>query len=84
MTNDEIKKTIEDFNLEPLFTKPNDIAVYEGNLYVIRQPKRIGKISICGAFQIEITDVMRFNKPTKEQIKNLHDFFNIDVELYDE
>lgn len=50
----------------------------------IREPKVIATISICGALHFTITDIMSWNSPTPEQIKNLKDTFNIDVEVYDD
>lgn len=42
-------------------------------------PKVIAKITLCGAFIMEITDGMDWNPPTPEQIKNLKEMLNIDV-----
>lgn len=48
-------------------------------------PKDIAIISICGAFKIRIDEnCTSWKRPTQEQIKNLHDTFNIDIELLDE
>lgn len=44
-------------------------------------PKVIAKITICGAFAVEVTEDMNWNPPTSEQIKNLKEMLNIDVEL---
>lgn len=44
-------------------------------------PKVIAKITICGAFTIEVRENMEWEPPTPEQIKNLKKTFNIDVEL---
>ena len=52
--------------------------------FVIKEPKIIAKISICGSLTFNILDNMCFVKPTKDQIKNLHDLLCIDVELLDE
>lgn len=51
--------------------------------FVIKKPKLIANITICGALTFNITDNMSFVKPTKDQIKNLHDLLCIDVELFD-
>ena len=51
------------------------------NERVIRVPKCIAKIRLCGAIIFRIDDTMPFVKPTEEQIKNLHDMLCIDVEL---
>lgn len=82
---------INEKELKPLFddndknnTLRNSLSVDNSAMLVIRSAKVIGKIVVCGGLQIEITDIMSFSKPTPEQIKNLHDFFNIDVILYDE
>lgn len=50
----------------------------------IREPKVIATISICGALHFTITDMMSWDPPTPEQIKNLKDTFNIDVKVYDD
>lgn len=46
--------------------------------------KIIAKIKICGVFEISVTEDMKWEKPTKEQIKNLHDLCCIDVELLED
>lgn len=51
---------------------------------VIRQPKAVAEITICGAVHLRIDDTMEFIKPTPEQIKNLHDMLCIDVKLCEE
>lgn len=52
---------------------------------VIRYPKEIAIIKICGATEIHITeDTVGFIKPTPEQIKNLKEMLCIDVELLEE
>lgn len=61
-----------------------DTSMLAGNCYVIRPPKRVARISICGVVCLDIDDTMAFTKPTPEQIKNLKDTFCIDVELFDE
>ena len=51
----------------------------------IYNPKVIARIKLCGgAVTININETMAWNKPTDEQIKNLHDLFCIDVEILDE
>ena len=47
----------------------------------LRIPKVIAKITICGAFKMDVYDNMDWNPPTPEQIKNLKEMLNIDVEL---
>jgi hypothetical protein len=48
-----------------------------------RNPKVIAKIKLCGAVTINIDEDMAWKKPTDAQIKNLHDLFCIDVEIFD-
>ena len=50
----------------------------------VRIPKVIAKITLCGAFVMEINEGMNWNPPTSEQIKNLKEMLNIDVELIGE
>ena len=47
-------------------------------------PKKVARITVCGAINVDIDDRSDFIKPTPEQIKNLHDTFCIDVKLFDE
>ena len=50
----------------------------------IYNPKVIARIKLCGgAVTINIDETMAWEKPTDEQIKNLHDLFCIDVEILD-
>ena len=50
----------------------------------IYNPKVIARIKLCGgAVTININETMAWNKPTDEQIKNIHDLFCIDVEILD-
>lgn len=51
---------------------------------VIRLPKVIARISLCGAIVMSVTDDMDWNPPTPEQIKNLKETFNIDVRLMED
>lgn len=51
---------------------------------LIRPPKQVARIIICGCFHLDIFDNIEFIRPTKEQIKNLHDMLCIDVILFDE
>ena len=49
-----------------------------------RNPKVIARIKLCGgAVTINIDEIMAWKKPTDAQIKNLHDLFCIDVEIFD-
>lgn len=51
----------------------------------IKVPKVIGEIKVCGSLRISIfEDDENFIRPTKEQIKNLHDMLCIDVAMFDE
>lgn len=48
-------------------------------------PKTIARIKLCGgAMTLTVTDYMSWEKPTEEQIKNLHDMLCIDVEIFDD
>ena len=50
----------------------------------IYNPKVIARIKLCGgAVTININETMAWEKPTDDQIKNLHDLFCIDVEILD-
>ena len=62
----------------------NDYIIHEDTL-IIRQPKVIAKIKICGGgLTFTITDDMQFEMPTEEQCENLKKTFGIEVELVDE
>lgn len=61
-----------------------DASMLADGCRAIRIPKRVAKITICGAVCLNIDDTMSFTKPTTEQIKNLKETFCIDVELFDE
>jgi hypothetical protein len=51
----------------------------------IQIPKKIATVTLFGCIHVTIDDTMSsFVKPTPAQIKNLHDTFCIDVELFDE
>lgn len=51
----------------------------------IYNPKVIARIKLCGgAVTINVDETMAWEKPTDEQIKNLHDLFCIDVEILNE
>ena len=50
----------------------------------VSSPKTIARIKLCcGAMTFTVTDYMSWEKPTEEQIKNLHDTLCIDVEILD-
>ena len=50
----------------------------------IKVPKVIGEIKVCGFLHIAVMDDQDFSRPTKEQIKNLHNMLCIDVVMFDE
>lgn len=54
------------------------------NRSLLRIPKVIAKITICGALTLEVREDMGWNPPTPEQIKNLKEMLNIDVKLMGE
>ncbi len=62
----------------------NFIDVKTAREHCISVPKVIAKITLCGALTIEISEVMDWNPPTPEQIKNLKEILNIDVKLIGE
>ena len=45
-------------------------------------PKTIARIKLCGVKIFDVTEYMAWEKPTEEQIKNLHDMLCIDVEIF--
>lgn len=51
---------------------------------VVKTPKTIARITLCGCVHFDITDTMDFKRPTPEQIKNLRDMMCVDVTLFDE
>ena len=65
----------------------NDISlsigdvILDGKTMVIRKPKDIAKITICGSLCLTVTDMMNWTPPTEEQRKNLKEMFCIDVEI---
>lgn len=53
-------------------------------LQLIVIQKSLQESNLCGgAVTINIDEIMAWEKPTDEQIKNLHDLFCIDVEILD-
>ena len=56
----------------------------ETDMLLIKPPKQVARITICGCFHLDIFDDVEFIRPTEEQIKNLHDMLCIDVTLFDE
>ena len=67
--------------------RANYTASVDETLYTdigeIRIPNQIAEITICGTLHIAVMDDQDFIRPTKEQIKNLHDMLCIDVKLFD-
>ena len=59
-----------------------DSRAIEGQKFIAS--KVIAKITLCGAFVMEINEGMNWNPPTPEQIKNLKEMLNIDVKLIGE
>jgi hypothetical protein len=60
-------------------------SLLEPNSYhcgVLSSVKQVARITLCGCVHFDINDNMGFIKPTPEQIKNLHDNFCIDVEVF--
>lgn len=51
---------------------------------LLHVPKVIARITLCGAFVMEVNEEMNWNPPTPEQIKNLKEMLNIDVRLIEE
>lgn len=51
---------------------------------LIKPPKQVARITICGSFHLDIFDNIEFIRPTEEQIKNLQDMLCIDVTLFGE
>ena len=62
--------------------KSNYTQIQCGVLCTISPPKKIAKITVCGAMTFVIDDTMTWKEPTPEQIKNLHDTLCIDVEVF--
>ena len=48
------------------------------------KPKTIARIKLCGVKIFDVTEYMAWEKPTEEQIKNLHDMLCIDVEILED
>ena len=65
-------------------SKPIGTVFYdeEDGVAIFSKPKTIARIKLCGgAMTFDITDYMSWKRPTKEQIRNLHDMLCIDVEI---
>lgn len=51
----------------------------------IYPPKTIARIKLCGGvMNFNITEGISWEKPTEEQIKNLHEMLCIDVEILED
>ena len=62
-----------------------DFSTLQASELVIKAPKVIAKIKICGGgLTFTITDDMQFEMPTKEQRENLKKLFGIEVEAVNE
>ena len=55
----------------------------DGKNSISERCKSIATLTLLGSIKIEIPETADFIKPTKEQIKNLHDMLCIDVELHE-
>ena len=76
---DSVNKYIESIS------KPTGADFYdERDCVAIFKPKTIARIKLCGAMVFNVTDMMPWEKPTEEQIKNLHDMLCIDVEILED
>ena len=65
-------------------SKPTGTDFYdeEDGVAIFGKPKTIARIKLCGgAITFTVTDYMSWEKPTEEQVKNLHDMLGIDVEI---
>ena len=59
-----------------------DSRAIEGQKFIAS--KVVAKITLCGAFIMDVYDYMNWDPPTPEQIKNLKEMLNIDVKLIGE
>lgn len=85
ITYRELRDKTRDYVKKSMSIKPDDIAEWSTMLSPSQLfPKKIARISVCGALNFDINENAAFVKPTPEQIKNLHDTFCIDVELFDD
>lgn len=82
ITYKELRDKIRDYVKKSMTIKPSDDIA--GLITNPSFPKKVARITVCGAINVDIDDHMGFVKPTPEQIKNLHDTFCIDVKLFDE
>lgn len=82
ITYKELRDKIRDYVKKSMTIKPSDDIT--GLITNPSFPKKVARITVCGAINVDIDDHMGFVKPTPEQIKNLHDTFCIDVKLFDE
>lgn len=82
ITYKELRDKIRDYVKKSMTIKPSDDIT--GLITNPSFPKKVARITVCGAINVDIDDRSDFIKPTPEQIKNLHDTFCIDVKLFDE
>ena len=70
------------------YDKEDDVAKTSCDIpmpeVVASSPKTIARIKLCGAMVFNVTDMMPWEKPTEEQIKNLHDMLCIDIEILED
>ena len=65
---------------EPEAMPAETIIWPESNEYMLRVPKRVATIKLCGgALTFDINDTMQWQRPTEEQIKNLKEMLCIEV-----
>lgn len=57
----------------------NNENISSGVGCTIRIPKKVATIKLCGALEFSIDDMMNWQRPTDEQIKNLKEMFCIEV-----
>lgn len=85
ITYKELRDKKREYVKKSMSIKPDDIDNWTTRLTPKQMlPKRVARITVCGALNFDINESTAFVKPTPEQIKNLHDTFCIDVELFDE
>ena len=68
-------------------SKSTGLNIYdkEDDVAKIFKPKTIARIKLCGgAITFTVTDYTSWEKPTEEQVKNLHDMLCIDVETLED
>jgi hypothetical protein len=85
ITYRELRDKTRDYVKKSMTIKPSDDIAKWLSVPSPSQlfPKKVARISVCGVLNFDINNSVDFVKPTPEQIKNLHDTFCIDVELFD-